>query len=652
MKVHQNSTFFLYGDDLPLFKGHLRLTPAEKAVLKDRDILEAHAAKQLGNRTGTSSSLIHQQNRTVFIELSECILNIRSRQINRIGNVSLLEVSRLTHVNHLSIVTINQLCRFRRADFRPETLTVEHRKRETGGSNRNYGQKQVVVNEKLHHFLGLSYVVCYTAIETATKSILSAGRSILNCSRGLNASCMHREFAAMMTVIGCRRSVRPILYSDSVVKRLPSFHIIAPFLCALMLAPLTAFVPFYGNEAHAATQNATTDKGRKSEATAREKKRVEGERASVEQKLNTLQAELQAKEARSEEASQALKNADQAISTANRRLRELRQERQQVEEELRRLRRSDSAVSGSLRDAEKIIAQIARAQFVNMQRSVWQDFVAGINPNSSAGDAGKLRYLARAQARAVEDLENQQAGIRSVSEERMKQSRELARIQREEEAERKDLLKEKRDRQHALGQLQSEIRTQQASIEKLKKDQARLSNLVSAIDARLEKERRQEEEAAKRQAAAGAKKNQQAKAPYVPQTGSFGKLKGRLTRPVKGRLTGSFGNARPDQTGAVWQGLQFQAQEGAEVYACAAGKVVFSDWLRGFGNLIIIDHGNTYMSIYANNEALFKNVGDLVKQGETISSVGSSGGVGEPGLYFELRYKGKPINPQPWFSPR
>ena len=447
-----------------------------------------------------------------------------------------------------------------------------------------------------------------------------------------------------------RRSVRPILHSDSVVKRHPFLPLIALCLCSLMLAPTLSFLPIFSNEAHAAAQD--TDKVRKSEATAREKKRVEGERASVEQRLNTLQAELQAKEARSEEASQALKNADLAISTANRRLRELRQERHQVEEELRRLRRSDSVVTGSLRDAEKIIAQIARAQFVNMQRSVWQDFIAGINPNSSAGDAGKLRYLARAQTRAVEELENKQAGIRSVSEERLKQSRELARIQKEEESERKDLLKEKRDRQQALGQLQSEIRTQQASIEKLKKDQARLSSLVSAIDARLEKERRQEAEAAKRQAAAGARKNQQAKAPYVPKSGAFGKLKGKLTRPVKGRMTGSFGNARPDQPGAVWQGLQFRAQEGAEVYACAPGKVVFSDWLRGFGNLIIIDHGNTYMSIYANNEALFKNVGDIVKQGETISSVGSSGGVGEPGLYFELRYKGKPINPQPWLSQR
>ena len=87
-----------------------------------------------------------------------------------------------------------------------------------------------------------------------------------------------------------------------------------------------------------------------------------------------------------------------------------------------------------------------------------------------------------------------------------------------------------------------------------------------------------------------------------------------------------------------------------DVRACADGTVVFSDWLRGFGNLIIVDHGGTYMTVYANNESIFKNVGDRVKQGETISSVGRSGGDQDAGLYFELRYKGKPVNPSAWLS--
>ena len=128
----------------------------------------------------------------------------------------------------------------------------------------------------------------------------------------------------------------------------------------------------------------------------------------------------------------------------------------------------------------------------------------------------------------------------------------------------------------------------------------------------------------------------------------FASLKGKLTRPSTGRIVARYGAKRGAQ--AKWQGLLFRAPEGSDVRACAEGTVVFSDWLRGFGNLIIVDHGGTYMTVYANNESIFKNVGDRVKQGETIGSVGRSGGDQDAGLYFELRYKGKPVNPSAWLS--
>ena len=121
--------------------------------------------------------------------------------------------------------------------------------------------------------------------------------------------------------------------------------------------------------------------------------------------------------------------------------------------------------------------------------------------------------------------------------------------------------------------------------------------------------------------AAAAQKNQKPIAPLP--SGSFAQSKGRLIRPVSGRVAAGFGSRRTGS--AVWQGILFSAPEGAEVSACAAGRVVFSDWLRGYGNLLIIDHGGTYMSVYANNESVLKNVGDKVTAGETISTVGTSG---------------------------
>ena len=95
-----------------------------------------------------------------------------------------------------------------------------------------------------------------------------------------------------------------------------------------------------------------------------------------------------------------------------------------------------------------------------------------------------------------------------------------------------------------------------------------------------------------------------------------------------------------------------RADSGAEVKAIAPGRIVFADWLRGFGNLAIVDHGDGYLSVYGNNESLYKAVGQPVKAGETIASVGNSGGNLETGLYFELRHLGQPVDPLKWVSLR
>ncbi len=418
-------------------------------------------------------------------------------------------------------------------------------------------------------------------------------------------------------------------------------------LCISCLLGLS-WLPIYDPscDAYAATQAHQQQK----KSSTREKARVEGQKANVEQKLHTLKAELLAKEAKSEEASQALQKADLAISKANKKLRSLREDKHQVEKELQRLQLDSSHIAKDLTEATQLIEQISKAQFVNSRRSSWQSLINGRNPSELSTDKAILMYLAQKQNRAISLLEDRKSTVQLLSERHQKQHQELARIQQEEEAERTELLKEKRDRQQAFGRLQSEIRTDQARLDKLKKDQARLSALVASIDAKIAQEQRAQEEAAKRKAIRRPNKNSQ-NASYTPQVGNFGRLKGHLTPPVKGKIVGQFGQERRDQAGATWQGLKIHAKEGTDVVACASGKVVFSDWLRGFGNLLIIDHGNTYMSVYANNESLFKNIGDRVKQGETISSVGTSGGLGEPGLYFEIRYKGKPINPKPWLKP-
>ena len=120
---------------------------------------------------------------------------------------------------------------------------------------------------------------------------------------------------------------------------------------------------------------------------------------------------------------------------------------------------------------------------------------------------------------------------------------------------------------------------------------------------------------------------------------------------MKGEVTNRFGRERQDG-GLSWKGLFIRADEGAPVKSVASGRVVFAEWMRGFGNLIIVDHGSGYMSLYGNNQTILKSVGEDIEGGDTIAAVGNSGGNKSHGLYYELRKKSVPFDPLAWSSLR
>ncbi len=124
--------------------------------------------------------------------------------------------------------------------------------------------------------------------------------------------------------------------------------------------------------------------------------------------------------------------------------------------------------------------------------------------------------------------------------------------------------------------------------------------------------------------------------------------RGKLIKPADGRLRKLFGKRRQGQV--RWKGVLIYGDSGSPISAVHHGKVLFADWLRGFGLMIILDHGNGYMSLYGQNQALLKQVGDTVEAGETIALLGQSGGQSQPSLYFEIRHKGQPINPSKWLQ--
>ena len=408
-----------------------------------------------------------------------------------------------------------------------------------------------------------------------------------------------------------------------------------------------------------------TPKVQKAAAT-KEKANLESQKKDIKNTLSSIKKDIAQKQSRAKSAEEELKESEKAISKSNRSLKELSEKKTAATARLADLKTEAKIVGLQVGEAEDVVTSIAQAQFLNSMRHPWQTAIEGGNPNEVSRRSAVLGYLAQEQTRTINRLENRQKNIEAVAKKTEETRKELVRIESEEQKNRASLEKEKSSRSVALNRLRGEIKTQQDRYEQLVKNDRELSSLIAKIDRQIEAAEKQERlEAEKRRLAAEksrttpAKRSPQKTTPKVdtsrlaiaPVQGNFGALKGKLTVPVKGTIAATYGQRREGAASSLpWRGLLIRAKAGESVHATAPGTVVFSDWMRGFGNLLILDHGSNYLSVYANNESLFKSVGDTVAQGETIASVGNSGGEESPGLYFELRYKGKPFDPAKWLT--
>ncbi|HBN74110.1 MAG TPA: peptidase M23 [Sutterella sp.] len=395
-----------------------------------------------------------------------------------------------------------------------------------------------------------------------------------------------------------------------------------------------------------------------------EKNTLVQQQKSVRTQLTSIQKQIEQKQSRAQSAEEALKKSEKAISNSNRSLKELAEKKNETTARLADLKNEAVIVGLQVNDAEEIVSSIGQAQFLNSMRHPWQTALVGGNPNELSRRSAILTYLAQEQDRTINRLEYRQKNIQSVAKKTEAARTELLRIEADEQRNRSNLEKDKALRSAALDRLNREIKTQKERYDRLAKNEKELSGLISKIDRQIAlAQKKQAERLAAEKKRAALKKSRRAVASKatkpdnfgriaaVPTLGNFGALKGRLTMPVKGTVVASFGQSRQGAASSLpWRGLLIRAKTGAAVRATAPGTVVFSDWMRGFGNLMILDHGSNYLSVYANNESLFKSVGDSVRQGETIAGVGNSGGEEHPGLYFELRYKGKPFDPDKWLA--
>ena len=428
-----------------------------------------------------------------------------------------------------------------------------------------------------------------------------------------------------------------------------------------------------------AASSAMAEPSAKSLERSRQKESAEQERAELRKKLLTLKEDIGKTEKARGHAADSLSASEAAISNANRSLRELAAEQERTKKRLEKLAISQEALETAVAQQRNRLEKMLRGQYVGGQDDRVKLLLSGDNPNRIARELRYLGYVSAEQSKAIDILQQNLAAIEANkldAEEARNALEDIADEQREQ----KTLLeKEKNKRKALLLQLSSQLSSQRKQAGNLSRDEERLSSLVEKLAALIAQQRKAEEEEAKRRARAKAeqKEKQAAKGrsadksaerpeasppkvasktapesepepPTVSDGSGFASMKGKLKLPVKGELMASFGARRAD--GPNWKGLFITAAEGAEVKAIAAGEIIFADWMRGFGNLLVVDHGGQYMTIYGNNQSLLKRPGDKLKAGEVIATVGNSGGNEQSGLYFEMRYQGRAIDPSSWMN--
>ena len=369
-------------------------------------------------------------------------------------------------------------------------------------------------------------------------------------------------------------------------------------------------------------------------------------------RLDALKRDLAKSEESKASAADQLRDIESAISDANRRLRELTTQRGAVQDEIAALDTQSKEISARSAAQQQMLGRLLRHQFAHGEADALRLLLAGEDPNQNARDRHFLTLLSQTRAEIIGKLREAQVEKQRLAETAKERQVELEKIEAKQKEQRESLVAQQKQRQAVLAKISDRIRGQRKELGALKRDEQRLSNLIAQL-AKIAS--RPKKPKVQKPAPSGRNESPRLHNEKVPQPGSdgsdFAALKGRLRLPVKGEIANRFGTPRAEG-GATWKGLFIRAGEGSEVRAVAAGRVVFSDWLRGFGNLLIVDHDDGYLSVYGNNQSLYRQPGDAVKAGEAIAAAGNSGGNAESGLYFELRFQGQAFDPLKWVSLR
>ena len=369
----------------------------------------------------------------------------------------------------------------------------------------------------------------------------------------------------------------------------------------------------------------------------------------LKREIKDVAAERRRTEGQRGDASRDLRAADEQVGRSSRALHDTEAKIAKGNADLAALQARRTALQSSLAQDRAELAALLRAAYAigddaPLKLMLAQDKVA---------DANRLLayhgYLQRERVRKISALAAELDEVQQVEARIVATRQDLAAARSRQAAQLAEVNRDRSQRAALVAQLDKKVQDQRGREQALGRDAKALERVLAqlrAAAARAERERREAAERAARAAEQARREGKPAPPAPKPYAGAAPIQVGGLGWPLSGSLLARFGGTLPD--GRRSSGLLIAAAAGTPVRAVADGRVVFAEWMSGYGLICILDHGNGDMSLYAYNDALLRNVGDEVRRGDPVASVGNSGGQGRPALYFELRRNGSPVDPAAW----
>lgn len=320
---------------------------------------------------------------------------------------------------------------------------------------------------------------------------------------------------------------------------------------------------------------------------------------------------------------ETLRDTERQIGSLNLQLQDLQSKSDSLSAKLKQLSDRENKLRSQLESQKQGLKAQIRAAWMQGDAPALKVLLNQADPQQVARTMTYYSYLSRQDVAQLKQFNDTLSELQSTRQETTQAQLALADTQEKLKAKRDDLGKQQSERQDTLAKLKSEITDKQQELTNLKANQQRLEKLLDKVQSAV------------------------ANMPLPKDSTPFGKLRAKLPWPTHGRVVGHYG--APVADGKLHRnGILIATSANAPVIAVHYGRVVFANWLRGFGLLIIIDHGHGYMTLYGHNNSLMKRTGDWVSAGETIALAGNSGGADTTGLYFEIRHHGRPVNPLRW----